>query len=96
MTLLKASVKMSVASAWDFPHVADDLLTAGYIILTISHMISFRKTLKTVTHQKALQLYGCGARKTFLLEIPHDTWSFCAAATSHSINLQMHQDAVGS
>lgn len=46
MNLLKASVKMSLASAWDFPRVADDLLTAGYIILTISHMISFRKDFK--------------------------------------------------
>lgn len=90
MNLLKAPMKMSVASAWDFPRVADDLLTAGNIILTISHMISFRGTLKTVTHQKAHRLHGRGTMKTSLLGLPHDTWPFCAAAKSHSINQQQH------
>lgn len=79
---------MSIVSAWEFLRVADDPLTAGNIILTISHMISFRRTLKTVTHQKAHQLYG--TMKTSLLGIPHDTWPVCAAAKSHSINQQMH------
>lgn len=83
-------MKMSVASAWEFLHVADDRLTAGNIFLTISHMISFRRTLKTVTHQKAHQLYGRGTMKTSLLGIPRDAWPDCAVAKSHSINQQMH------
>lgn len=90
MNLLKAPMKMSVASAWDCPRVADDLLTAGNIILTISHIISLRRTLKTVTHQKARQLFDCGTMKTSLLGIPHDTWTFCAAAESQSIKQQKH------
>lgn len=89
-------MKRSVASAWDFLCIANDLLTAGYIILTISHMISFRRTLKKATHQKVHTLYGHGTMKTVLLAIPHDTGPYFAAAKLHSINHQRHhRDAVG-
>lgn len=80
-------MKISLGSAWDFPCVADDLLTAGYIILTISHMISFRKDFKNSHTSK---LYGRGTMKTSILEEPCDTYPFCAAAKSHLINQQMH------
>lgn len=88
--LLKASVRTGVATVWDFTRITDDPMTAGYIILGITHMTSFKGTWKKkVTHERAHQLYCRGTMKTSPLEILYDTWPSFAAAKSNSINRQM-------
>lgn len=87
--LLKASVRTGVATVRDFTRVTDDPMTAGYIILGITHMTSFKGTSKKVTLERAHQLYCCGTMKTSPLEILYDTRPSFAAAKSNSINWQM-------
>lgn len=55
--LLKASERTGVATVWDFTRVTDDPMTAGYIILSITHMTSFKGTWKKVTLERAHQPY---------------------------------------
>lgn len=50
--LLKASVRTGVATVWDFTRITDDPMTAGYIILGITHMTSFKGTWKKKSHMK--------------------------------------------